>query len=296
VMRNHVAAGSDVAVHAQPAGAVTPTAPPPPPAPMLADVDDSAKEQPTPWLTLNVCPAIVSVADRAAPAFGSAVNSTRPLPLPLDPAVMRTHDAAGSAVAVQPHPEAAVTSTAPEPPAGGMFAELALNANEQPAAWLRVNVRPATVIVPLRAGPACPETLNRTDPGPLPDVGGVNVIHGAWLVAFQAQPPAVVTRTSPEPPPTGRAALDGSIEYAHPCDCVAVNVCPATVREPVRVGPSVAATSNATAPLPLLLAPDVIVIHPAWLVAVHGQPSPVETVTVPDPPLAPTFWLGGAMV
>ena len=43
------------------------------------------------------------------------------------------------------------------------------------------------------------------------------------------------------------------------------------------VGATLAATVNATDPLPLPLAGGVIVIHGAWLVAVHAQPAFVVT-------------------
>ena len=39
-----------------------------------------------------------------------------------------------------------------------------------------------------------------------------------------------------------------------------------------------AATLNDTDPLPVPLAPDVMVIHDAVLVVVHGQPAPAVTV------------------
>ena len=40
-------------------------------------------------------------------------------------------------------------------------------------------------------------------------------------------------------------------------------------------------------PLPVPLAPDVTVIHDALLTAVHPQPLPAATVTLPGPPLDP---------
>ena len=42
-----------------------------------------------------------------------------------------------------------------------------------------------------------------------------------------------------------------------------------------------------TVPLPVPLAPDVIVIHDALLTAVHPQPLLAVTATLPDPPLDP---------
>ena len=44
-----------------------------------------------------------------------------------------------------------------------------------------------------------------------------------------------------------------------------------------------------TVPFPVPLAPDVTVIHDTLLTAVHAQPLPAVTVTLPDPPLDPTF-------
>ena len=54
-----------------------------------------------------------------------------------------------------------------------------------------------------------------------------------------------------------------------------------------------AATVNATVPLPLPFAPDVIVTHAAAPVAVHAQPVPAVTPMDPEPPLAATDWLVG---
>jgi len=73
--------------------------------------------------------------------------------------------------------------------------------------------------------------------------------------------------------------------------CVSVNVRPATeilaVRELVVV---LAATVNATVPLPVSDCPDVMVTHDALVAAVHAQ-LPAEAVTAiePDPPLSPMF-------
>jgi hypothetical protein len=58
----------------------------------------------------------------------------------------------------------------------------------------------------------------------------------------------------------------------------------ATVSVPVRATPVFGATLKAAAPLPLPLAPDVIVIHDALLWAVHAQPVPEETATCAVPP------------
>jgi hypothetical protein len=70
-------------------------------------------------LTVNVCPAIVTVPDRADPLFAATVYDTVPFPVPLAPAVTVMNDAA--LTAVQTHPLVVVTATLPEPPAAAAF-------------------------------------------------------------------------------------------------------------------------------------------------------------------------------
>jgi hypothetical protein len=62
---------------------------------------------------------------------------------------------------------------------------------------------------------------------------------------------------------------------------------------PDRDGPFVAATVNVTAPDPLPLDPDVIVIHGALLVAVQAHSAAALTLTVRVPPPASTFCVNG---
>ena len=73
-----------------------------------------------------------------------------------------------------------------------------------------------------------------------------------------------------------------------------VNVCPAMVAVPVRVGPLVAATVMPTVPAPL---PNGVAteIQLALLAAVQGHPGPAFTVTTIDPPLLPAAYVGGAI-
>ena len=78
--------------------------------------------------------------------------------------------------------------------------------------------------------------------------------------------------------------------------CVTVNVWPATVMVPVRALPGFAVTLNATAPLPVPLAPAVTVIQFALLFAVQAQPVPADTAMVPVPPGAAIEASGGAIV
>jgi hypothetical protein len=60
------------------------------------------------------------------------------------------------------------------------------------------------------------------------------------------------------------------------------------VSVPARAPPEFAATVKPTLPLPVPLAPDVMVSHAALLVAVHEHPLAADTATdVPAPPSAP---------
>jgi hypothetical protein len=95
-------------------------------------------------------PAIVRVAVLArVVVFASAVNLTLPEPLPEAPLVIVTHDALLVDDQLQPVP--VVTVTVPLPPVPGNVWLAGEIANEQdPAAWVKVKVRPAIVSVPER--------------------------------------------------------------------------------------------------------------------------------------------------
>jgi hypothetical protein len=80
------------------------------------------------------------------------------LPLPLAPDVMVIQLSAVVAVHVQP--PAVVTLTAdPAPPPAPIDWLLGLMAYEQPVVWFTVNVWPAIVSVPVRAGPESAATV-----------------------------------------------------------------------------------------------------------------------------------------
>ena len=68
--------------------------------------------------TVNVCPAMVMVPDRAPPVFAAALNPIDPLPLPEAADVIVNH--AAFDVAVHAHPFAAVIVTVPVPPLAGI--------------------------------------------------------------------------------------------------------------------------------------------------------------------------------
>ena len=69
---------------------------------------------------MNVWPAMLTVPDRGwLEGVSSAVNATVPGPVPLWPAVRRTHGI--DEAAVQTHPGLVVTATEPDPPKYGRF-------------------------------------------------------------------------------------------------------------------------------------------------------------------------------
>jgi hypothetical protein len=88
----------------------------------------------------------------------------------------------------------------------------------------------------------------------------------------------------------------GGIGVCDASSCVIVCVRSAMVTVPVRDAPLLAAMRNATEPLPLPCAPDVIVIHEASLVAVHVQPFDVDTAMLAATELELTVWASGAIV
>jgi hypothetical protein len=191
-------------------------------------------------LIVNVSPAMVSVPDRDPPLCFAALNETFPLPLPLEPPVTLIQSALLAAVHVQP--AAAVTPTVPEPPSPGTLVLVEERAYEQPAGWLTVKVCPAAVIVPVLAGPGFASALNPTVPLPAPVAPAEIVSQAASAVADHAQPLALWTSKDPDPPPAGTDALADVIVNVQPCPWLTVNVRPAIVTVPDRLGPVVPLT------------------------------------------------------
>jgi hypothetical protein len=252
-------------------------------------------------LTVNVCPAIVAVPLRAAPVFAAADTVTLPLPVPLPPPATVSQGA--FAVAVQAHVAAeAVTATVPVPPSAGMpalaGAIVKVHGGGGAAAWFTVNVWPAIVSVPLRAGPVLAATLTVTTPlaVPLPPLAIVS--HAAFGVAVHAH--VAVTPTVVVPPSAATLASVGRIENVHVCvgaGWLTVNVRPPIDTVPLRAGPVLAAAATVTLPFPVPLAPALIVSHGALDVAVHAHDeADAVTATVPLPPSAAIVALAGAMV
>ncbi len=123
-------------------------------------------------------------------------------------------------------------------------------------------------------------------------------IQRAADAAIQLHPAAVSTSTEPVPPPAATLIAIGVIVYPHePAGCEIVNACPPIVSVDDRADvPVFAATENATVPLPLPLAPEVIVTQESGVVAVHAQAAAAVTVTLPLPPDAATACDVGVIV
>ena len=211
--------------------------------------------------------------------------------MPVAPAV--TVNQLALLAADHPQPSAVRTSKLPVPPAAGEVEEVVDSENAHPWPWFTVNVRPAIVSVPDRPGPLVDATAILTVPLPFPLPPDVIEIHGALLVALQAQPDGALTETAPVPPPGATDCDSGDIVKVHASPCVTVTVCPATVNVPERAGPAAAATLNDTVPVPFPFAPDAIVIHGWLLDAVHGQPALLVMVATKGPPSAPAATVVG---
>jgi hypothetical protein len=240
---------------------------------------------------VNVWAAIVSVP-ALCEAFGlaMALKLTVPPPVPLVPAVI-VNQPVSLLTAVHAQPPGAPTVVEPVPPAAATDVAPGVSENVQGApASVTVNVWPPMVSVPVR----CDElgfavALKLTVPLPLPLPPLVIVSHDvSLLTAVQAQPPGAVTAVEPVAPPNTIDALVGASEYVHgAAACVTVNVCPPIVNVPLRCDEfGLAVALKLTVPLPVPLAPLVIVSHDvALLTAVHEQPP--GAVTAVDPVAAP---------
>ena len=211
-------------------------------------------------------------------------NVTEPLPDPVAPLVNVIHTLLLTAVHGQP--AAVVTVLLPLLSAAVNDWLVGDTAGEHVLpAWVTVKVAPAMVSVPVRPDAVLAATLNDTDPLPDPVAPLVRVIQDALLDAVQAQPVAAVTVLLPVPAAAAKDCVVGEIDGEHDAAaCVTVNVAPAIVSVPVRLDATVfAATLNPAVPLPDPVAPLVIVIQEALLVAVHAQPVAAVIVLLPVP-------------
>jgi hypothetical protein len=142
--------------------------------------------------------------------LAEAENVTGPVPLPLAPAVMVSHEFPLAAVHV--HPVGAVTLVDPVPPAAASDA-LADDSEyvQGAAACVTVNVCPAIVIVPWRDCVTVFCTAeNVIEPLPLPLEPPVTDSHaGALLTAVHEQPASVVIAADPVPPAAATEPVNG---------------------------------------------------------------------------------------
>lgn len=171
---------------------------------------------------VKLCPATVSVPVRA---LELGFESTEYLDVPFPPALLlETLIQDTPLVAVHAHPAGAVTTIDPEPPpvpTEAAVGEIAYShvwlgglrpgAGEDDADCVNVTGRPATTAVPVRAPApelAATEYCTEPLPTPLPAIE----IQLAPLLAFHAQPLAVVIVTVPEPAEASIVAATGSTE------------------------------------------------------------------------------------
>jgi hypothetical protein len=112
------------------------------------------------------------------------------------------------------------------------------------------------------------------------------VIQDALLAAVQVQALSeAVTVILPVPPEEEYELLVGVREQVHPASWLTVKVLPAMVMVPLRAGPLFSDAEYPTVPLPVPLAPEVMVIQSALFVAVQAQAlSEAVTLILPVPP------------
>src|SRR5687768_15623071 len=154
--------------------------------------------------------------------------------------------------------------------------------------WKIVIWTPATLMIPERdAVPVFGVTVNCPVPEPVPLMS--SVIQGADVDAVHSQAGCVVTVTVRVVDAPANVMMSGVTVKVHPAPgCVTTNVSPAIVSVPVRPDEDAlfGATEKPTPPLPVRLAPLVIVIHGTSLAAVQLQAAAVVTPTLPLPPAA----------
>ncbi len=192
-----------VAVQLQPVAVVTVLLLELAPAPGVSDAGETAKLQgdgAPAWVTVTVCPAMVSVPVRGDVAVLAAIeNATAPFPLPLAPDVMVSH--AALLVAAQLQPASVVTVLLLELAAAPGLSDVGktVNVHGTPA-WVTVTVWPAMVSVPVRGDVAVLAAIEKaTVPLPVPPAPEVMVSQELLLVAVHEQLLVVETVALVEP-------------------------------------------------------------------------------------------------
>ena len=123
-------------------------------------------------------------------------------------------------------------------------------------------------------------------PSPLELAPETIVIHGVLVVAVQLhngrEAVTLTVRVTSAPGFVGKLTTKRLSVKTQLVACCTENVCLAIVSDPLLTLNGLRSTENATEPLPLPLAPDVIVSQELLLAAVH-----VHQVTSEDPTLVP---------
>jgi hypothetical protein len=272
--------------------AVTVNDPLPPEIAMFSVVGVTVKEHDAAaWVTVKFWPAIASVADRTVVlGFAATAKPADPLPVPLAPLVIVTHDTGD--VADHAQPEGAVTVTVPVPPPAAIDAlDGEIVGVHVTADCVTVNVFPPIVKVPVRDWFFVFAPMEKLDePFPDPFAPAVTVIHVALLTVVHAQPVMALMVVDPDPPDALTVCDDGEIVGVHGAPAsLTVNAMPPIVRVPFRgVVVGFGSALKPTVPPPVPLLPDVTVSQPSLLVADQLQPPCVVSVTLPVPPTPPT--------
>jgi hypothetical protein len=153
---------------------------------------------------------------RAGPFVAAMVSVTEPGPLPLA-AEITIQGSLLDASHVQP--AAVLMLTVRAPPLASAVCVSGDTSKLQPGAWFTVKTWPATVSVPVRAGPPVGATVKLTVPFPVPaDVA--TETQSTSLAAVHGHPVPAVTVTTFEPPAAPTANVLGAIAYVHPSACV----------------------------------------------------------------------------
>ena len=142
------------------------------------------------WI-VKVRPATSSTADRAAPGFGSTVNSTAALPEP----VAREVPTQGTGLdTFHAQPAIAAIEIGTRPPAAATCADWRSRSKRHDAgSWLTVTRAPLITIAPARAtGLSLAATATVTDPSPWP-VAGLSFTHETSVVTLHEHSRSAVT-------------------------------------------------------------------------------------------------------
>jgi regulatory protein len=275
-------------------------------------------------VTVNVCPAMVSVPLRSAPEFALVVNVTVPLPLPEPPDETVIHPAFGVTLHEQPLAVVTLTLAVPAPTptrvdeldseytqgagdgGGGVGVGAGAGSGVGPGAGsgvvpggsgtvapasLTTTVWPATRTVPVRSAPlfAAARSVSAALAEPLAAPTIVN--HAASLVAFHAQPFNVSIATGIVPPAAETAVFDGAtLKRQGAASCVTGTCVLLTSRTARRsIASGFGMTVYRTVALPCPLASVAIGAHAALLLTDHVQSRVVETSSEPLVPPAGTL-------